>query len=78
MTLEKQQKSFFGKMSRRLSDAIMARPSIDDGLLEDIEEILITSDIGMETTEKIIYALREDVRKDRLDTPEKVRERLKE
>lgn len=78
MTLEKQQKSFFGRMSRRLSDAIMARPSIDDELLEDIEEILITSDIGMETTEKIVDALREDVRKDRLDTPEKVRERLKE
>lgn len=78
MTLEKQQKSFFGRMSRRLSDAIMARPSIDDELLEDIEEILITSDIGMETTEKIVDALREDVRKDRLDTPEKVKERLKE
>ena len=78
MTLEKQEKSFFGRMSRRLSDAIMARPSIDDELLEDIEEILITSDIGMETTEKIIDALREDVRKDRLDTPEKVRGRLKE
>jgi fused signal recognition particle receptor len=78
MTLEKQQKSFFGRMSRRLSDAIMATPSNDDELLEEIEEILITSDIGMETTEKIVDALREDVRKDRLDTPEKVRERLKE
>ena len=47
-------KGFFGRLSERIGDVILSRPTIDDDLLEDLEEVLITSDIGMETTMHII------------------------
>lgn len=40
----------------------MGRASIDDDLLEELEEILITSDVGMETTMKIIETLRKEIK----------------
>jgi fused signal recognition particle receptor len=78
MSLFKEKKSFFGKMSERLGDAIMARPTVDEALLEELEEILITSDIGIETTEKIIGDLRRAVKADYLHTPEDVKARLRQ
>ena len=50
----KERKGFFGRLSERIGDAIMARPKIDEELFEELEEILITSDIGLETTMGII------------------------
>ena len=41
---------------------LMGRASIDDDLLEELEEILITSDVGMETTMKIIETLRKEIK----------------
>lgn len=78
MALFKEKKSFFGRMSERLGDAIMARPTVDEDLLEELEEILITSDIGMDTAEKIIGDLRRDIKSDYLHTADDVRRRLKE
>lgn len=78
MSLFKEKKSFFGRMSERLGDAIMARPTVDESLLEELEEILITSDIGIETTEKIIGDLRRAVKADYLHTPEDVKARLRQ
>ena len=78
MSLFKEKKSFFGRMSERLGDAIMARPTVDEALLEELEEILITSDIGIETTEKIISDLRRAVKADYLHTPEDVKARLRQ
>ena len=46
--LREEKKSFFGKLSQRIGDALMARPTIDEDFLDELEEILITSDIGME------------------------------
>ena len=40
----------------------MGRASIDDDLLEELEDILITSDVGMETTMKIIETLRKEIK----------------
>ena len=51
---DRKKKSFFGKLSQRIGDALMARPKVDEEFLEELEEILITSDIGMETTMKIV------------------------
>lgn len=75
MIFENKKKSFFGKLSEKFSEVFLGR-KVDEDLLEELEEILITSDIGMETTMKIIGELREDVRKNNLDTEEKVKNRI--
>ena len=54
MSLTKEKKGFFGRLSERIGDALMMRPSIDEDLMDELEEILITSDIGMDTTVKIM------------------------
>lgn len=70
-------KGFFGRLSERIGDVILARPSIDEDLLDDLEEILITSDIGMETTMHIIEQLRSDIKNNYLSEPEQVKDQLK-
>ncbi len=45
---------------------------IDDALLDEIEEILITADIGVDTTEKIISAVKDRVRREKRETGEEV------
>ncbi|MDR1953650.1 MAG: signal recognition particle-docking protein FtsY [Clostridiales Family XIII bacterium] len=69
-------KSFFGKLQERIGDAILLRPRIDDALMDELEEILITSDIGMATSMRIIEQLREDVRQQRLAEPSEVESRI--
>ena len=59
MLFEKK-KSFFGRLSEKIGDVILSRAEIDEELLEELEEVLITSDIGMETTMKIIEQLRKN------------------
>ena len=56
-------KSFFGKLSSKIGDVVMGRPSIDEEMYDELEEALITSDIGMETTMNIITRLREEVKR---------------
>lgn len=70
-------KGFFGKLSEKIGDLILTRPTIDEDLMEELEEILITSDIGMDTTMKIIEHLRDDIKKDYLKEPSQVKDRLK-
>lgn len=76
MLFEKK-KSFFGRLSEKIGDVILARPTIDEDFLEELEEILIMSDIGMDTTMKIIERLRSEIKSDRLSTPDHVKARLK-
>ena len=71
-----EKKSFFGRMSQRISDALLGSTSIDEDFLEELEEILITSDIGMDTTERIVDMLREEVRDNNLTKPEVIKIRL--
>ena len=71
-------KGFFGKLAERIGDAILLRPQIDDEFLEELEEILITSDIGMETSIRIVSDLREAVRADRIDDRMTVERRLRD
>ena len=54
----------------------MARPTIDEDFLDELEEILITSDIGMETTMKIVETLRKEIRSNNLTKPEVIKIRL--
>lgn len=49
---------------------------IDDDLYEELEEILITSDVGVGTTEQILESLQEAVRRDKITEPEEARQAL--
>lgn len=72
-----EKKGFFGKLSERIGDIILARPTIDEELMDDLEEILITSDIGMETTMTIIERLRENIKSKYITKPELIKDELK-
>lgn len=76
MALFKEKKGFFGRLSERIGDAIMGRPEIDEDLMDELEEILITSDIGMDTTMKIMEDLRKSVKDNYISNPENIREEL--
>ena len=74
--LNDNKKSFFGRLSARIGDAIMMHPKVDEEFLEELEEILITSDIGMDTTMKIVEKLREEIKINNITKPEVVKMRL--
>jgi fused signal recognition particle receptor len=59
--------SFFSK----LANAIMFKATVDDEVLENLEEILLTSDVGVDTSLKIIERIRKRVSKEfKVDTSE--------
>ena len=64
------------EMVSKIEDVIFQRPAIDEDMLEELEEALILSDIGMDTTEKIIAQLRSDIKSEKLDTPEAVKAQI--
>ena len=70
-------KSFFGRIGERIEDLFIARPTPDEDMLEDLEEILVTSDIGVETTEKIIEKLRTAIRANYLWSNDSVKEEIR-
>ncbi len=59
--LEKTKQSFLSKISR----SIVGKSKVDDEVLDNLEEILITSDVGVETTLKIIERIEERVARDK-------------
>lgn len=59
--LEKTKQGFFSKISR----AIAGKSKIDDDILDNLEEIFITSDVGVETTLKILDRIQERVSRDK-------------
>lgn len=59
--LEKTKQSVFDKLSR----AVAGKSKVDDEVLDDLEEVLITSDVGVETTLKIIRRIEERVARDK-------------
>ena len=59
--LEKTKTSFFGKLSR----AIAGKSKVDDEVLDNLEEILITSDVGADTTVAVIRRIVERVARDK-------------
>jgi len=72
--LEKTKKSFFSK----LKSAVLGKSKIDDDVLDDLEEVLITSDVGVETTVKIIERIEERVSKDKYTSINELNNILKE
>lgn len=59
--LEKTKTSVFEKISR----AIAGKSTVDDDVLDDLEEVLITSDVGVDTTLKIIERIQQRVARDK-------------
>jgi fused signal recognition particle receptor len=51
---------------------------VDEDLLEELEEALIMSDVGMETSERIISELRDKVKKEKIEDAEQVKQALRE
>lgn len=62
--LEKTKQSFFGKLSR----ALVGKSSVDDEVLDNLEEILVTSDVGVDTTLEIIQRIEKRVARDKYVT----------
>ena len=72
--LEKTKKSFFSK----LKSAIIGKSKIDDEVLDDLEEVLITSDVGVETTVKIIERIEDRVSKEKYTSVNELNNLLKD
>lgn len=62
--LEKTKQNFFGKLSR----AVIGKSRVDDEVLDNLEEILVTSDVGVDTTLDIIHRIEDRVARDKYVT----------
>ena len=62
--LEKTRESFFSKLTKTL----IGKSSIDDDVLDNLEEVLVTSDVGVETTLKIVKRIQDRVARDKYTT----------
>lgn len=62
----------------RIDEVLKSYTSVDDELFEDLEEVLITADVGVNTTMQIIDDLNDRVRSKKITDPMAVREELKE
>jgi fused signal recognition particle receptor len=59
--LEKSKENFFSKLGK----AIVGKSTVDDEVLDNLEEILVSSDVGVETTLKIIERIQQRVARDK-------------
>ena len=62
----------------KINDVFSAFRKVDEDLLEELEEILIMSDIGFETANNIITKLRERIKKEKISDAEEIKKALKE
>ncbi|MDA9206761.1 signal recognition particle-docking protein FtsY [Crocinitomicaceae bacterium] len=72
--LERTKTSFLSKIAR----TIVGKSRVDDDVLDDLEEVLISSDVGVETTLKIIEKIEARVKKDKVLGTEELQRILKE
>ncbi|MFC1580734.1 signal recognition particle-docking protein FtsY [Thermodesulfobacteriota bacterium] len=86
---EEPQAGFFKRMRKglsktrsgftgRLDQLMFGKKEINEDILEDLEEILFTSDLGVATTQELIEILAGGVARKELDNPEKLKRALKE
>lgn len=82
-------KGFFARLKDRLSKTretlvtrvdrlVLGRKTIDEDLLEELEEILITSDLGVMTAQKLIQSVQEKVKRKELEDPERLKQYLQQ
>jgi fused signal recognition particle receptor len=60
-----------------LSEAVLGKKEIDEDLLDDLEEVLIGSDIGPETTRRILESITEKVERKELTDPEVLQKEIR-
>lgn len=72
--LEKTKDSMFSKISR----IVVGKSKVDDDVLDDLEEVLITSDVGVDTTLKIIERVEDRVAKDKYINTDELTKILRE
>ena len=65
-------------IGNKINEVFSGFKKVDEELLENLEEVLIMADLGMDTVGSIISTLRENIKKKRIEDPEKVKEELKE
>jgi fused signal recognition particle receptor len=66
------------RLAGRVNALLTGRTVVDHPFLEDLEEVLFTSDIGVETTEQLINELKEQLDRKSLERPEQVKTMLQE
>jgi fused signal recognition particle receptor len=69
--LSRTRAQFGGKLK-----SVFARGKVDDELLEDLEALLLGSDVGIEATEHLLRELKTRAKKDKLETPEAIQKAL--
>ena len=72
--LQKTKNALFGKIDNLLKNFVR----IDEDFLDELEELMITADVGVETTEEILDTLREKIRDGRIKESDDVRAALRE
>ena len=72
--MEKTKQSVFEKISR----AVAGKSKVDDEVLDDLEEVLITSDVGIDTTLKIIERIEARVARDKYVSTSELNRMLRE
>jgi len=72
--LEKSKATFFGKLSK----AVAGKAKVDDEVLDNLEEVLVTSDVGVNTTLKIIERIEERVARDKYMGTDELNQILRE
>lgn len=72
--LEKTKEGLLGKINR----AVLGKSKVDDSVLDELEEILLSSDVGVATTLKIIQRIEERVEKDKYSNAQELNTILKE
>jgi fused signal recognition particle receptor len=87
--IQEEKSSFFGRLKQglsktrngltgRLDRVFLGKKEIDEGLLEELEEILFTSDLGVNASQELIELVREGVARKSLGNPEQLKAALKE
>jgi fused signal recognition particle receptor len=72
--LEKTKQTFFSKLTR----VLIGKSRVDQDVLDELEEILITADVGVETTLKIIERIESRVSRDRVINSEELNQILRD
>lgn len=86
--MEKEKKGFFAKLKEGLAktkknltdqieNIIFSHKKIDDEFLEELEEILITSDMGVETTLDIIEYIKQETKKNKIEDTAEIKNMIK-
>jgi fused signal recognition particle receptor len=72
--MEKTRESVFSKLTR----AVVGKSKVDEEVLDNLEEVLVTSDVGVETTLKIIERIESRVAKDKYVSADELQQLLRE